>query len=522
MKHSPFRIAALALLVALIAANVYRAATQSIVHDEALTWVEYLAGPASDIFTHYDANNHFLATILFKISTTLFGDSEFALRLPTLLAGAWFLWTVFRLLALLLGEGWLLLLGCAAIALNPILLDFLVAARGYGLALAGLFWGLYQMLMWLDEAGVDEQSHPGAETSRNKRLWKAALGCSVAVAANLTFLMPVLALAAAFCLLLLRPTASSVTPHHATLAKPRKKSRKPARPTPADTARPYGPLLHFVVPIVLAAIAFLLAAPIDTAHMHDFYAGKSTALASWKDLVHVAFAYGDSAGVLHRIERIYEGFALYFFPAIVLAALTVAVMAIREKSSPLALATLFCSLSVVGAAVLLVAAHWIAGVPYPEDRTGIYFLPLATLAALCLARILVAQPPLRWVGSTLGVVLALFALEFAAQWNVKSFLVWRYDADSKRIFDQLEAAPKPPNLGPEQIRLGASWVYDPSLNFYRVRRRIVWMAPLLRDGFAGDRQFYVVSPEDQGSANLPKMRQIYRGPISGTIVAIPQ
>ena len=103
------------------------------------------------------------------------------MRLPTVLAGAWFFWTVFRLCGLIFGDGWLFLLGCAALTLNPILLDFLVAARGYGLAMAGLFWALYQMLCWFQD-----RSNGAAEKSLHKRLWKAALGCAIAVAANLT------------------------------------------------------------------------------------------------------------------------------------------------------------------------------------------------------------------------------------------------------------------------------------------------------------------------------------------------
>lgn len=515
--RSPFRIAGVVLFTVLLATNAYRAATQSIVHDEAMTWVEYLAGPASDIFQHYDANNHFLASILFKISTTLFGDSEFALRLPTLLAGAWFFWTLFRLFGLLLGDGWLFLLGCAAIALNPILLDFLVAARGYGLAMAGLFWGLYEMLAW-----VDERSRQISQVELRKRLWKAALGCSIAVTANLTFLMPVVVLAAAFCVLLLTKPEKTNTLEPPAPTKPRKKGKKLAPKVSIEPARSYTALLNFVVPALLAAVAFFIAAPIDTAHTRDFYAGKQTALASWRDLIEVSFAYGNATGVLQRVERSWAGFALYFFPAITVTALVVALLKARVQRSALGLATLYSSLAFAGSAALLTAAHLATGIPYPEDRTGIYFVPLATLAALGLARMLFQRPGWRWVGSAIAVVLVSFAIEFAAQWNVRSFWVWRYDADSKHIFDELEAAPKPANLAPEQIRLGASWVYDPSLNYYRVRRRIVWMAPLVRDGFGGDRQFYVVSPEDQAIAKLPKMKAIYRGPVSGTLLAVPE
>jgi hypothetical protein len=315
LTRSGFRIAALVLFGALLATNIYRAATQSIVHDEALTWQLYLSGPASAIFHYYDPNHHFLATILFRISTTLFGDSEFALRLPTVLAGAWFFWTVFRLCALVLGDGWLFLVGCAALTLNPLLLDFLVAARGYGLATAGLFWALYQMLAWFQDgwSGVPE-------SMLRKRLWKAALGCSIAVATNLTFLMPVFIVAAAFCVLILR-TVENPAP---AAAKPHKKGKKPMPVVVSKPVRSYTAFWNFVIPVAALAVVFLLAAPIDLARSEDFYAGTSTGLKSLRNLMDSSFAYGSSSGALHPIEQISTNFAQIFLPAISLAALTVA------------------------------------------------------------------------------------------------------------------------------------------------------------------------------------------------------
>jgi hypothetical protein len=144
---------------------------------------------------------------------------------------------------------WLVfLLGCAALTLNPILLDFLVAARGYGLAMAGLFWALFQMLAWFDEERFNEEaftdrSHGGAsEAQLRKRLWKAALGCSIAVAANLTLLMPVFVLAAAFCVLILRarekpPSGSARRPYLLQDSQEEEASPKPRANQRAPTLR---------------------------------------------------------------------------------------------------------------------------------------------------------------------------------------------------------------------------------------------------------------------------------------------
>jgi hypothetical protein len=508
--RSPFRIAALALLSVLLATNFYRAATQSIVHDEALSWQFYLSGPVSAIFQTYTANNHFLATILFRLSITLFGNSEFAMRLPTVLAGAWFFWTVFRLCALIFGDGWLFLLACAALTLNPILLDFLVAARGYGLAMAGLFWALYQMLAWL---------HDG----EHKRLWKAALGCAIAVAANLTMLMPVFLLATAFCVLLLRRSETDGSPELPSPTKARKKGKKAKPEIAQEPARSYISFLHFVIPLALLAIVFLLASPIELARGEDLYTGTTAAMESLRSLVHVSFAYGSGSGIMPRVERIWSDIALVFLPVVTLAALVISVMATRLARSPLVVATLFSSLAVVGSAILLTAAHLLSGIPYPEDRTGIYFVPLGSLAALGFARILSERPGFpRWIGMAAALVVASFAVEFAAQWNVNSFWVWRYDADTKRIFEALEAAPKPTGQVDGQVRLGVSWVFEPALNYYREVRKAAWMAPVLRDGFDGARQFYVVSAPDRDTAALPQLKPIYQGAVSGAELAIPQ
>src|SRR5262249_61469048 len=78
---------ALAFLTALLLANVYRAATQSIVHDEALTYNWFVAGPPIPA-PGIAINNHVLNTQLARHAIALFGPSELSLRLPSLLGGA--------------------------------------------------------------------------------------------------------------------------------------------------------------------------------------------------------------------------------------------------------------------------------------------------------------------------------------------------------------------------------------------------------------------------------------------------
>ena len=483
MRRSPFRIAAAVLLAALLATNVYRAVTQSIVHDEAFSWELYLSGPASAIFTTWDPNNHFLATLLFRISTSLFGFSGLAMRLPSLLAGALYFGAVFRLCLLLFGEGWVFLLGTALLSLNPMVLDFLVAARGYGLGIATLFWALCEMTAYLQAGG-----------NRNRRhLWRAAAGLSMAVAANLAYLFPATILAIAFSVQVLRTRP-------ATPALPAKQHKKQKTPTPAPSSR----LAHFVVPIIGLALLYLLSAPVDLIRTQRFV-GAASALESARNLVQFSFTSGEVGA------KLCTDLIVWFLTAGSLAALCGAIL-FRASAAW----TLLAPVTVVGTALLHALGHLALGLPYPTDRAGIHFVPLAALSYIVLAWSLLERSGyLRWIGRASLAICLVFIAVFISEWHTSYFEYWRYDADTNRLFEKIEKI----RGSQTNVRLGASWQLEPALNFYRARRHADWMLPVERDGFTGDRQYYAFITNDHAQIGLRRLAVIYRGAVSGTVLA---
>ena len=444
------KTASKALLAALFVLNVYRAATQSLVHDEAFTWQLYLNGPISAIFTQYDANHHFLATLLMRLSTRLFGFSELALRLASLLAGGWYFITIFRLAVLAFGEGWRLLLAVALAALNPLVLDFLVAARGYGIALACLMYGLYSIVRFLT------QPKPARSL-----LVRASISFGFAVMANLTFLIPVMAIAALVFVL-------------------RRAEWKP-----------------MLLPLAALLLLFLLISPILQARPSSFYYGASTLTQSFQVLAAESLAHNEGLGRLNR-EAAWKPWwriaAIVACGAIVLASLR-----IREPLPRIAAVTIIASWCA------LFVAHHATGLLYPADRTGLYFLPLAGLLIACMA-----------ARSRLVAVFAiLIAAEYALQLNWTHFYVWQYDADNRAIL-QFLAARKP--AGP--MRLGTSWPLDPSLSYYRDRLHLAWLPPLNRQGPDGDYDYYILTEQDQDRIQRHGLEVIYRGAASGMVLAV--
>ena len=146
----------------------------------------FVAAPWSIVFNSYDANHHVLHTIFCKIFVDLLGVSPLTLRLASVLSGLLYLYlVVLRICELLFGAGWYLLLSAALLSLNPYLLDFQSAARGYGMAVAFFFLALWEMLEWLRD-------------SRSQRLIRAGIALGLSVGANLVLAPPDAGLALMF------------------------------------------------------------------------------------------------------------------------------------------------------------------------------------------------------------------------------------------------------------------------------------------------------------------------------------
>lgn len=122
-----------------------RAYTLSFTHDESVSFT-LVEGNSTWIDT---ANNHKLNTELMAASKTLFGNSEFSLRLPNVLAFVLYLIGCFYVIRRS-KNNWLFLLGLTMILFNPFLIEFFSLARGYGLSLAFMLMSIYFLIKKTD------------------------------------------------------------------------------------------------------------------------------------------------------------------------------------------------------------------------------------------------------------------------------------------------------------------------------------------------------------------------------------
>ena len=462
------RCGALALVAFLFAVNVYRAATQSITLDEAFTYNHYAGGDVP--LKVYDANNHVLYTMLAKLSVAVLGLSEFTLRLPALLGGLLYLGAVYRLSRWLFGETWLFLLSVGALSLNPLVLDFLSAARGYGLALALFMWALYLVAQ---EAG---NWH-----------WAGFL-LGLAVSASLTLAFPCAAAAAVFAIM-----------------------------------RAGGGLRRlvwrFCLPAALPAAA-ILAWPLRTATRENFYYGAETLRKTLASLADSSFIHSQPGAAPWLAYQLWDA-SQWLVPAVFVAVAGLCLkMARRRDREPADQMVLLGGVTMLVTLALVVAAHYAIDLKYPLGRTGLYWIPLFTLVALALTGALRrSRVMFLLAGLPLVVFFGLSIARYALQFNTSCYTDWRYDAGTKRVVDQLRArqAAQPK----ASVGLGATWRLEPSLNFYRQKYRLGWLQNISREGPAGVYDYYVLEGDDTRLVEELGLAVVYRDAVSEAVLAVP-
>jgi hypothetical protein len=465
LKSRISREQALVIVLALarLAVCCYRAVTQSITYDEAMTFNRFVDGPWSNIYKpYYDANNHILYSILAKLSIRAFGLSEFSLRLPSVIAGFF----------LVLGLFWVLQAYCSrpirwavliALSIHPLLMEFSVAARGYGLGWALLVWAIY--------------------LSMRGRYVLAGTLLGLAVSANLTNVLPSLGLmlAAAF------------------LERGSAKHR-------------IGVLAAMMLPAATLAVVICSAA-LSSAHRDNFYYGYPAIADSILSLIRFSFRADVGRAGLFGTDAADRAMRAYWLPLVCTFIVIASILDLRRNSQ--GLRRFLPLLTLVTTLLGLAAAHYLFDVKYPADRTGMHLVLLFALA-WAVAVDGTRNKPVIWVHVVLGVFVTV---QFVTQFHLVFFQSWKFDMDSRTVAQQLKAAceGRPAN----SVALSCTEKHQPSLEFYRECLGIRALQPVLRrisaplSGF----DFYVLNYPDTLGVETAQLRVLYTGPQTGVILA---
>jgi len=446
------------LLFAAGAIVIYRGLTQSLTIDEAYFYHLFLNQKAAVLFQRYDASYHVLHTWACWLVVHKFGKSEAIIRLPSMLAGLVYLAGAGALVRRLAGDGWRFPVGVVLLSANPLVADYLSAARGYGPALAFFVWAFYALL--------------------SGRAVRAGVLLALSVACNLTFLVPAAAAATAFLAF------------HAGSGEFLQLTKR------------------LVLPF-LAVAAPILAIPLWHARGSQYYYGAPDIGTSLTTLIAPSLSYAEPNRPpwVARAERT-------VFPLLAAALILGAIMAARRRAFPALLATGSLALSFL----ILIAAHAIFGVLYPWTRTGLYLIWLFLVSCLVLWSWPAGERSwIRWLALPFGAASVLLGVLFLIQFDTRYYFDFRDDAHVNAMMRRLRDLHPP-----QTACIGGSWYFEPTVNYYRLRYKLTWLEEMKRtDEPRPGCRFYILLSTDERFVDQLRLRRLWTDPISGSILAEP-
>jgi hypothetical protein len=457
--------------------SVAKAWRAAITPDEARTYLDLVSQPFARMLDGYDANHHVLNSLLCWVSVRLFGVSEFALRIPALLGGLLYLAVACRLSRRLFGTGWFFLVSVALLVTNPLIVDNISLARGYGMGLAFMLL----VLDWMMEAVAEA-------LPRGWTLNRIAIAAALAVASNLVYLFPCVGMLA-----LLGATQCF------------------------NRQRTFDVVEQLLLPAVLVDF-ILLAIPLSHASPGSFYVGSGSLPYALETLINLSLRRaGLAPGPLDpSVAQACFGVAM----AILLAALAFCVAGLirwikarRFHLLPQMDQFRFLAGGGMWLALLgMVAAHYGAGMPYPWGRTGLYWIPLLTLFSLALLKWRGRWRAIAVPGLSLG---CLCLVQYARGFNLEAYGEWKSDSGILRVAREIRRV-QPPNA---KVRIRAGGGLYQSLNFYRDKYHWsdwdrAWGLPA-----DGEADFRVFEPWEADLVSKRGLTRLYTDPQTGLVLA---
>lgn len=382
---------------------VLRAIYVPVFHDEASTFFTYiLTGDFIPFFAHWDANNHVLNSALSHIFFKIFGPNPWSIRLPNVLvflAYGFFTVRIAQEISHTLVR-WMLLIGLLT---STFVLEFFALTRGYGMSIAFLLGALYYLSKYLHLTEIKYQL----------LVWFWLI---LAVTANLALLNSYLIVVGIVLL--------------CALNQPNK-------------------FKHLSVVVSVGVLAFAGAAyyALELKNRGLLYTGKADGFISTTVRSLMLYQLDINSIPLATITA--------FIGTIAAGLLIIPVLINRLKWSVVSLSAVLLILNGVGSVML----NAFFGMNFPENRVGIYFIPLFLITvAGAIDRMSTANnKKIKW----LSIGFLILPAHLITHLNLNATVLWPEwhvsDRLSEELLNQLEPNQAASISAPKWIQ--TDWAY---------------------------------------------------------------
>lgn len=472
------------LLTALFAISwsILRACVQSITIDEADTYLAFVSRSARFIW-YPSSNNHVLNSLLMWITTSLLGTSSITVRAPAIVGAIIYICVCYFLSRAVASRFSLRLPLFICLTYNPFVLDFMVAARGYSLALAFLLAAI-AVPLW-----HREQKAPGLRTS----CATASLLLSLSFCANFSFAFVDAAAFLAIAIWAYRKEGAAILP-------------------------------ACVLPGLLAAL-LISGYPILHWHKGQLWYGATSLGQMTRSIVEPSLFRLDPQFERAGLYQVMNALRPLLLPGLaILCACQLIVSRIdgswlRDEAAR-RLVRLCSALAAIASAAIL--THWVGfrlfGLLLPRGRTAIYLVPLCTLIAGIIAAAPIRSSTARWLHRGLVAGFCTLACYFLLCLRLTYFEEWKWDAEVKDVYPLLAKY----NHLDGVTDIGCSWYYTSALNFYREAsgRETIDEIKSGAEPIPGKPVYVLHSVMNREFINREGLAIVYRGSSTDIVVAV--
>ncbi len=96
---------------------------------------------------------------------------------------------------------------------------------------------------------------------------------------------------------------------------------------------------------------------------------------------------------------------------------------------------------------------------------------------------------------------------------------WAYDRYTKNAVEELEKYYKNYGAKNGKIKLGINWIFEPTINYYRVTKHLDWLLPVDRNGISATDDFNYFYKNEVEPNELKNFELIKEYEIIGTMLA---
>jgi hypothetical protein len=436
-----------------------KARCSSFTHDESFSFLHYCHESFMNIisFSDFYTNNHILNSLFMKFTGQLFGNSELALRLPNLILMIVYMYYSYRLMRS--GSFLFTLMAFILLCTNATLMDFFGLARGYGLS-----WGFMMMSLYHFMASLKEK--------KKADIYLFHLGALLAILSNFTLIAFYLALMLVYNIVLMVRArfGNEVSFNFFQVNK-----------------------VH-LLPLLFAGIVLyeplrrlLTYSELDFGGKTGFYA-DTLSFVIWSMFDYIAIS--DAVLVVLKI-LVTVLVALPFF--IIVWSAFRNKKEFFEQHEGLVIMT-FIMISIP---IIIILQHIFLNVDYPVSRFSAFLLPLFLVHFVFLMRYFI-EIGYRSTGLVIITGAAIASLAgFIQKANLSYASEWAYDSETKNMIEVLALDHEKNVEGQKTVKLGINWLFEPTVNFYRLTRNLDWLLPADREGFhqGKDDYFYIFETE---------------------------